>query len=77
MKNDHYVVEKSFLQKGYLSGWYGNMVVFPHALYFITLLEIGPNDMFTYPTIGVSGAYSRAKRGNDLLLKKLNEKMKN
>jgi len=70
MNDNHYIVEKALLRKGLVSGWYGNFISFPHDLYFISLIEIGPDDYFTYPSIGVAGAYGRAKKAHQLLIEK-------
>ena len=77
MNNNYFIVEKAAIRKGLVSGWYGIMVIFPHALYFISLIEIGPDDYFAYPGIGVAGAYGRAKRGRELLMKKVEREYRN
>lgn len=70
MTNDYFIVEKGALRKGLVSGWYGPLVAFPHSIFFISLIDITPNDYFTYPSIGVAGAYSRAKKAHKLLMKR-------
>lgn len=66
MRNNNYIVEKAALRKGLISGWYGPMVVTPHALYFISLLEVGPNDIFSYPSIG-RGMIGSARKAGEIL----------
>lgn len=66
MRNNAYVVEKAALRKGVLSGWYGPLVVTPHALYFISLVEFGSDTMFSYPAIG-RAAIGSARKARKIL----------
>jgi hypothetical protein len=69
-------VEKAALRKGLLSGWYGPMIVTPYALYFISLVEVGPNDIFSYPAIG-RGAIGSAWKAREILIAKTEHELKN
>ena len=70
MNNNYFIVENAAIRKGLVSGWLGQMVIFPQAIYFITLIKVSPDDYFTYYGIGVSGAYSRTKKNREVIMKK-------
>ncbi len=76
MRNNYYIVEKAALRKGLLSGWYGPMVVTPNVLYFISLVEVGPNNIFSYPAIG-RGAIGSARKAGKLLIEKTERELIN
>ena len=61
MRNNNYVVENAALRRGLISGWFGPMVVTPHALYFISLVEFGSDTIFVYPAIGRAAIGSACK----------------
>ena len=63
------------MRKGLLSGWYGPMIVTPYALYFISLVEVGPNDIFSYPSIG-RGAIGSARKAREILIAKTEHELK-
>ena len=76
MRNNNYIVEKAALRKGLISGWYGPMVVAPHALYFISLVEVGPNNIFSYPAIG-RGAIGSVRKAGEILMEKTERELRN
>ena len=61
MRAPNFVVERAALSKGLISGWFGPMVITPHAFYFISLVEFGSNTMFSYPAIGRAAINSARK----------------
>ena len=74
--NNNYVVEKAALRKGLISGWYGPMVVTPHALYFISLVEFGSDTIFFYPAIG-RAAIGSARKARKILDEKTETEFRN
>jgi len=75
MRNNNYIVKKAALRKGLISGWYGPMVVTPYALFFISLVEVGPNNIFSYPAIG-RGAIGSARKAGKLLIEKTDRELR-
>ena len=75
MRDSYYIVEKAALRKGLISGWYGPMVITPYAFYFISLVEVGPNNIFSYPAIG-RGAIGSARKAGEILKNKTDRELK-
>ncbi len=76
MRNNNYVVEKAALRKGLISGWFGPMVVTPHALYFISLVKFGSDTIFSYPAIG-RAAIGSARKARKILDEKTERELRN